>query len=88
MNKTLAMQNRVRELVEKTPELSLGYIGNVERWGDNRTHYIWVKNLRHLTGNKKSIWSASAPLTVEDWQKAYQAVKIFQLGLEASKIPL
>ncbi len=39
--------------------IQVGYIGNLEPWGDRRIWYVWVANARHLNGNLLSIGDPS-----------------------------
>lgn len=74
---------RLKEFVKQTDGLTLGYIGNIERWGDDRQWHVWVDSLR-ADGRTTSIWSCEAKtLQIEDLQEAYQAVKIFRIGYAA-----
>ena len=89
------IQERVDELNEKYGRkvLSLGYIGNLERWGDDRLWYIWVQGLRYEDGNRntKDIWCAGAGALEESCDtaartvaRALQAIRVFEVGLEAA----
>lgn len=91
--------NRIQEIVNDLNEkwgrkiLSLGYIGNLERWGDDRLWYIWVVDVRYTDGNRnqKSIWCeqgvdllANKEGAARRVSEAIQAIRHFELGLEAA----
>ncbi len=72
------------ELVENTKGLTWGYIGNFERWGDDRMLFIWVDGLYYENGNTKNIWSCGAKgFAGEDFRQAWRAVKAFEIGRES-----
>lgn len=68
--------------VRKTPGLSFGYIGNFERWGDDRSLYIWIPSLpRQKNGNTQHLWSATAKsLSRQEYCDALRKITAFRLG--------
>lgn len=72
-------------LIENHPALTFGYIGNFERWGDDRSLRIWVKGLWEKNGNQTGIWAADAVrLTFDDFVRANRAVHYFAIGFKAA----
>lgn len=56
--------------------LTAGYIGNLERWGDDRCYKIW--------SGTTCLWSCEArECTRRDVSEGYRAVKLFALGYSA-----
>ena len=79
-------EDRLRLIVSSVPELSFGYIGNDERWGDDRLLHIWVRDLREKNGNLVSLWCREAVrLTQEDVSKAWSAVNGFRVALRLAR---
>lgn len=75
----------VAALVYGVQGLTYGYIGNFERWGDDRLLHIWVTDRREANGNLKSLWCCEAnSLTRLEFSKASIAVKVFVAGWEAA----
>lgn len=72
---------KLTDLAEATPDISLGYIGNVEPWGDDRGLRLWVTNVRHDCGNLACIWSCDAKsLTRREVSRAMHSLHIFRYG--------
>jgi len=70
--------------VEKADGLILGYLGNLEHWGDDRRWYIWSTNLWEENGNKLSLWSCeSRDFDNKAYYQAKQKMHMFQLGRES-----
>lgn len=77
-------EKQIRELVEAQPGLRFGYIGNFERWGDDRKLFVWIEGQREASGNTASVWScpatqitrrelSAAKCAVRDFGRAYKA---------------
>ena len=80
------VEARIRQIAEETECLTFGYIGNFERWGDDRLLYLWVKGVRQDNGNLAHIWSAEAKtLTRRDYGQAATAIRTFALGWKAAQ---
>jgi hypothetical protein len=72
--------------VEDVEGLILGYIGNVERWGDERCFYIAICGLHEENGNVKKIWACDAKkFKTDDYYTAMKAMRLFSLGVEYMK---
>lgn len=81
------VEARIRQIADKNEGLTFGYIGNFERWGDDRLLYLWVKGVNHEGGNQAHIWSAEAKsLTRSDYSQAAKAIRLFDLGWQAAKM--
>jgi len=79
-------EQRIREEAEMVPAITFGYIGNFERWGDDRLLFLRVKNSYWTEGNHKAIWSCPAKdLDRAEMSEALRALKHFRLGYEAAK---
>lgn len=77
----------IRERVSDVPELNFGYIGNFERWGDDRKLFIWVPGIPCRLGqNMAHIWSAEAKtLDARAAMLATAAINAFKLGLQLAR---
>ena len=79
-------EKKIRDEAEKTPCITFGYIGNFERWGDDRMLFLWISNQRHENGNQKDIWSCNArELDRQTVAGALYALRRFREGYEAAK---
>jgi hypothetical protein len=78
------IEGRIRKRVEEIPELTWGYIGNFESWGDDRKLFIWVKGIPPRPGqNTIDIWSAEAKtLSATEASFAFAAIKGFETALK------
>lgn len=80
-----AIENRIRTFTEKVPGLRFGYIGNIERWGDDRRLHIWVEGHRHDNGNPPSLCRCEArALAIKENASAWHAVNGFKIGRETA----
>lgn len=80
------LEKKIRAEAENTPHITFGYIGNFERWGDDRKLFLWISNLSYDRGNLKDIWSCTAvDLDKAEYSSATRALKHFKLGYEAAK---
>lgn len=81
------VRTRLNELVAKTSGLNYGYIGNFEKWGDDRMLIIWIDDLRE-NGRTPELWSCEArSATVEDFWRAISKVQAFALGRKSAQHP-
>jgi len=72
---TVAAQAEFSALVASVPGLTLGYIGNMERWGDDRAWRIWLD----ASAGQGVLWCGQ--LTRAEVGQARQLVKAYQAGL-------
>lgn len=82
------VEKKIREEVDNTPGITFGYIGNFERWGDDRMLYLWVDGQRWEDGNRnqKDLWSCNATsLDKAALGRARIALRQFRMGYEAAK---
>lgn len=75
------MEKRIQTRVDDAEGLTFGYIGNFERWGDDRRLFIWVDYLKETNGNTAHIWNCPAnDLTIRAFSNALLAVQSFNTG--------
>lgn len=77
----------IGERVKEIDGLVLGYIGNFERWGDDRCLYIWVDGMRNEQNtNTISLWSCPArSLDRESFRDAMRVLRGFETALKYVK---
>ena len=81
-----AIELKIREVAEETPCITFGYIGNFERWGDDRRLYLWIDRSRDSDGRRKHLWSCEAVgLDSAEMTCATRALRCFKEGYEAAK---
>jgi|TARA_R110000824_G_scaffold180896_4_gene361475 hypothetical protein len=82
--KEISLERRIGDRCREVEGLSFGYIGNFERWGDDRKLFIWIKEdkMRAKNGNQASLWSCVA--TGLDTEAAIKALVVIR-GFEAGK---
>ena len=83
--KEISLERRICDRCSEVEGLSFGYIGNFERWGDDRKLFIWIKEdkMRAKNGNQASLWSCAATyLDAKETIRAFAAVKGFEAGKE------
>lgn len=81
----ISLERRIGDRCSEVEGLSFGYIGNFERWGDDRKLFIWIKEdkMRAKNGNQASLWSCAATyLDAKETIRAFAAVKGFEAGKE------
>ncbi len=85
------LERRICEQCRKVEGLTFGYIGNFERWGDDRKLFIWINEdeMREKNGNQASLWECVArDLDVKSACLAFAAIKGFQMGKLYSSIKI
>ncbi len=86
MAKRECTECELAEIVRETPGLKWGYIGNFERWGDDRCLHIWVEGLEESNGNTKSLWSGEARTFDRDhYFNALGKIWAYKIGYEAGQ---
>ena len=83
--KEISLERRISDRCGEVEGLSFGYIGNFERWGDDRKLFIWIKEdkMRAKNGNQASLWSCVATeLDTLNLHRAFSAVRGFEAGKE------
>ncbi len=81
-----AFEKNISDAAKETPLITFGYIGNFERWGDDRKLFLWISNLWWENGNRKDIWSCNAvDLDRREQAKALRALRKFKDGYDAAK---
>lgn len=81
---TGVLEKAIGDAVRACPGLRFGYIGNLERWGDDRSLRIWVETPNGGTGAE--LWQAApADLTFSDVCKVRQLVRAFTAAREQAK---
>ena len=79
----VTLERRICDRCRDVDGLTCGYIGNFERWGDDRKLFIWINedDMRAKNGNQASLWECVArDLNVKDTVEAFAAIKGFQMG--------
>ena len=79
------LEGNICEQCRKEEGLTFGYIGNFERWGDDRLLMIWVNEdkMRESNGNQRCLWRCpAAELVAGDAIAAMHVIKGFQAGKE------
>jgi len=85
----VTLERRICDRCKDVDGLTFGYIGNFERWGDDRKLFIWIDedDMREKNGNSASLWECVArDLNVKDTCLALAAIKGFQMGKLYSNI--
>ena len=78
----VTLERRICDRCRDVDGLTFGYIGNFERWGDDRKLFIWINedDMRAKNGNQASLWECVArDLNVKDTVEAFAAIKGFQM---------
>ena len=89
--KEISLERRIGDQCRKAEGLTFGYIGNFERWGDDRKLFIWINedDMRAKNGNQASLWECVArDLNVKDTVEAFAAIKGVQMGKLYSSIKI
>ena len=79
----VTLERRICDRCRDVDGLTFGYIGNFERWGDDRKLFIWINEdeMREKNGNQASLWECVArDLDVKSACLAFAAIKGFQMG--------
>lgn len=87
----VTLERRICDRCRDVDGLTFGYIGNFERWGDDRKLFIWINedDMRAKNGNQASLWECVArDLNVKDTVEAFAAIKGFQMGKLYSSIKI
>ena len=87
----VTLERRICDRCKDVDGLTFGYIGNFERWGDDRKLFIWINedDMRAKNGNQASLWECVArDLNVKDTVEAFAAIKGFQMGKLYSSIKI
>ena len=77
------LERNISDQCRKAKGLTFGYIGNFERWGDDRKLFIWIDedDMREKNGNQAALWECVArDLNVKDAVEAFAVIKGFQMG--------
>ena len=86
-----SLERRICDRCRDVDGLTFGYIGNFERWGDDRKLFIWINEdeMREKNGNQASLWECVArDLDVKSTCLALAAIKGFQMGKLYSSIKI
>ena len=81
------LERNISDQCRKAKGLTFGYIGNFERWGDDRLLMIWVKEdkMRERNGNQRCLWRCPAKdLTAHHHVAASYVIRGFEAGKEYS----
>ena len=81
------LERNIGEQCRKVEGLTFGYIGNFERWGDDRLLMIWVNEdkMRERNGNQRCLWRCPAKdLKAEEAIAASYVIRGFEAGKEYS----
>jgi|TARA_B100000029_G_C17062690_1_gene773751 hypothetical protein len=87
----VTLERRICDRCKDVDGLTFGYIGNFERWGDDRKLFIWINedDMRAKNGNQASLWECEArDLNVKDAYAAFAAIQGFQMGKLYSSIKI
>jgi len=87
----VTLERRICDRCKDVDGLTFGYIGNFERWGDDRKLFIWIdeEGMRLKNGNQASLWECEArDLDVKSTCLALAAIKGFQMGKLYSSIKI
>ena len=87
----VTLERRICDHCKDVDGLTFGYIGNFERWGDDRKLFIWINedDMRAKNGNQASLWECEArDLNVKDAYAAFAAIQGFQMGKLYSSIKI
>ena len=83
--KEISLERRIGDQCRKAEGLTFGYIGNFERWGDDRLLMIWVNEdkMRERNGNQRCLWRCPAKdLKAEEAIAASYVIRGFEAGKE------
>ena len=83
----VTLERRICDRCRDVDGLTFGYIGNFERWGDDRLLMIWVKEdeMRERNGNQRCLWRCPAKdLTASEAIAASYVIRGFEAGKEYS----
>lgn len=72
------LQAKVNELAKELPGVELGYIGNIERWGDDRGWHVFLPHPDRVGGYEDSIplgGTVDLPKAVTQWDAFEAAAK-------------
>ena len=86
-----SLERRICDRCRDVDGLTFGYIGNFERWGDDRKLFIWINEdeMREKNGNHANLWECVArDLDVNSTCLALAAIKGFQMGKLYSSIKI
>ena len=86
-----SLERRICDRCRDVDGLTFGYIGNFERWGDDRKLFIWINEdeMREKNGNHANLWECVArDLDVKSTCLALAAIKGFQMGKLYSSIKI
>jgi len=72
MERYTELEAKVKELARELPGITLGYIGNLERWGDDRSWYIFLPN---YTGKARNTFVDVHVCDAWDWAKLEAEVR-------------
>ena len=81
--KEVSLERKIRNICKDVDGLTFGYIGNFERWGDDRKLFIWIDedNMREKNGNRANLWEGVAcDLNLEYTCRAFASVRGFEMG--------
>ena len=83
----VTLERRICDRCSEVEGLNFGYIGNFERWGDDRLLMIWVDEdkMRERNGNQRCLWRCPAKdLKAEEAIAASYVIRGFEAGKEYS----
>ena len=69
---------KVKELAKELPGITLGYLGNIESWGDDREWHIFLPHPGRVGSYKDRVViaeTASLPNAVRDWDQVAGTVR-------------
>lgn len=72
------LRNKVAELRQELPGISFGYLGNFERWGDDRSFYVFLPTVDRPgdSGDQVALGTYSRlPQAVEQWEHIAAAAR-------------
>ena len=81
------LERNIGDQCRKAIGLSFGYIGNFERWGDDRLLMIWINEemMRERNGNRRCLWRCPAKdRTASEAIAASYVIRGFEAGKEYS----
>ena len=73
------LTKKVNELKKELPRISLGYMGDLNQWGDTRTWYVFVPHPERVGqwGDKVMLGASDAlDAAVANWDEIAKAVRI------------
>ena len=83
----VTLERRICDRCRDVDGLTFGYIGNFERWGDDRLLMIWINEemMRERNGNRRCLWRCPAKdLTANEAIAASYVIRGFEAGKEYS----